>query len=50
MALGEVLEHAADVEVLLHRRPEQLEAGVPGKLLDLVTKGKTALHYGIKTK
>ena len=43
MALAQVVEHLADVEVLLHRGAEQLEARVARKLLDLVAanKGKT---------
>ena len=32
------MEHLADVEVLLHRGAEQLEAGVAGELLDLVAE------------
>ena len=36
VALAKVVEHLADVEVLLHRGAEQLEARVARKLLDLV--------------
>ena len=36
--LAQVVEHLADVEVLLHRGAEQLEAGVAGELLDLVAE------------
>ena len=38
MPLAQVVEHLADVEVLLHRGAEQLEAGVAGELLDLVAE------------
>ena len=38
VALGERVEDLGDVEVLLDRRAEELEAGVAGELLNLVTK------------
>ena len=40
MALAQVVEHLADVEVLLHRGAEQLEARVASELLDLVAENK----------
>ena len=40
VALAQVVEHLADVEVLLHRGAEQLEARVARELLDLVAANK----------
>ena len=43
MTLSQVVEHLADVEVLLHRGAEQLEARVARELLDLVAEMKKEL-------
>ena len=40
MPLAQVVEDLAHVEVLLHRGPEQLQAGVARELLDLVAGRK----------